>query len=213
MIPTQFLLTLFFLTIIFLHIAKKNFGAAITYGLQSFIIVLLLFNSYLVTGSVYFLLIAILGLVVKVILAPIFFIQLIKKHQLRFLVSTYLNTPLTLIVVAGLAAFAHTSIFTALVTIVPAHQELLSLALGSIFISLFLVINRKGALSQIIGVLTLENSIVAFGLFSVVDQSLILQIGIIFSISIWIVIATAFISMIYKHFGSLNVTEMKHLKE
>ena len=63
------------------------------------------------------------------------------------------------------------------------------------------------------GVLSLENSIMAFGLFSMIDQSLLLEMGIIFSISVWIIIATVFISMIYKHFGSLDVTKMKHLKD
>jgi len=210
---SQFLLTLIFLTIVFLHIAKKNFMVAIAYGVQSLAIVILLAESYIITGSGTFLLIALLGLIVKVILAPIFIIHQIKKHNLKFLVSTYANMPFTLIIVAILTAIGHSHIFLPLVTIIPANREILSIALSALLISVFVIINRKGAISQIVGILSLENCIVAFGLFSVVDQSLILEIGIVFSISIWIVIATVFISMIYKHFGSLDVTKMKHLKD
>jgi hydrogenase-4 membrane subunit HyfE len=212
-ITPLFLLTCIYLSIVFLHIAKKNYSVAIAYGLQSLAIVLLLVISYIETSSVTFLIIAFLGLIIKVILAPAFIIRLIGKHQLKYLVSTYTNMPLTLIIVATLTALAHSKLFEPLVLILPKNHELLSLALSALFISLFLLINRKGATSQIVGVLSLENSIVAFGLFSVVDQSLILEIGIIFSISVWIIIATVFISMIYTHFGSLDVTEMKHLKE
>lgn len=206
-------LTIIFVTIVFLHIAKKNFPVAIVYGVQSFGIVMLLIYSYFKTGSPTFILIAILGLIVKVILAPIFIIHQINKHDLKFLVTTYANLPVTLIIVAALTAIANSGLFTALVTIIPVNRELLSLSLSSILCSVFLIINRKGAISQIVGVLSLENSIVAFGLFSVIDQSLILEIGIVFSISVWIIIATVFISMIHTHFGSLDVTQMKHLKE
>jgi hydrogenase-4 component E len=209
----QFLTTVMYMAIIYLHLARKTSGVAIAYGVQSFAVVLLLVNAYVTTKSATFLFIAILGLMVKVILAPLFIIHLIKKHELKFLISTYANIPITLIIVAVLTAAAHSKTFTPLVTIIAAHRELLSLALSALFISLFLIVNRKGAVSQIVGILSLENSIVAFGLFSVIDQSLILEIGIVFSISVWIVIATIFISMVYKHFGTLDVTQMKNLKE
>jgi hydrogenase-4 component E len=201
------------MTIVFLHIAKKNFAVAITYGIQSFAIVILLVGSYLKTGAASFLLIALLGLIVKVISAPIFIIHRIKKHDFKFLVSTYANMPFTLIAIAMLTAIAHSNLFTPLVTLIPENRELLSIALSALFISVFLIINRKSATSQIVGVLSLENCIVAFGLFSVIDQSLILEIGIVFSISVWIIIATVYLSMIYKHFGTLDVTKMKHLKD
>jgi hydrogenase-4 component E len=210
--PNVFL-TIFFITIVFLHIANKKYPAAIVYGIQSFSIVMLLTYSYFKTGSPTFLFIAALGLIVKVIMAPIFIIHQINKHNLKFAVSNYANVPVTLIIIAGLTAVANSGLFTPLVTLIPENRELLSLSLSAILISVFLIINRKGAISQIIGVLSLENSIVAFGLFSVIDQSLILEIGIVFSISAWIIIATLFISMIYKNFGSLDVTQMKHLKE
>ena len=68
-------------------------------------------------------------------------------------------------------------------------------------------------MSQIIGILSLENGIVAFALFSGLEQSPALQIGIMFDLLVWVIIAAVFISMIYKQFGSLDVTELKHLKE
>lgn len=213
MIFFQFLLTLFFITVIYFHIAKKNFGVAVMYGVQSFLIVVLLINSFLETKSIFFFFIIFLVLIVKIIMAPVFIIRMINRHNLKFLVSNYANLPLTLIIVAALTAIAHSSVFAPLVAIVPANQELLSLALSSFFISLFLIVNRKGALSQIVGVLSLENSIVAFAFFAGLEQAPALQIGIMFDIAVWVVIATVFISMIYKHFGSLDVTEMKKLKD
>jgi hydrogenase-4 membrane subunit HyfE len=209
----QFLVGLLFLTVIFLHLTKKNFAAVMAYGIQSLIIGILFLNSFFETGNVYICIMVLLTLIVKVVLAPLFLTRLIKKHNLSFSVSTYLNTPLMLIFIAVLTVVAHSHIFTALTTIIPANQALLSLTLSSLFLSLFLVINRRGVLSQILGMLSLENSIVAFIIFAGLEQSPSLQIGVIFNIFVWTMIATVFASMIYEHFGSQDVTSMKHLKD
>lgn len=209
----QFLLAIFFLTIVLLHLSRKSIGAVRFYSLQSLSISAILFYFFLETGNLSLLFVSLITLFVKVILASLFFFKLIKKHGFKFSVSTYLNTPLTLIVIFALTALAHSSKFALLIAIIPAHQTALSLALSAIFLSLFLIINRKGAQSQVIGILSLENCIVAFAVFAGLEQSLILQIGIIFDILIWLVISTIFISMIYKHFGTLNVTSMSNLKE
>jgi len=209
----QFLLGIMFLTIIFLHLSKKNFSASIAYGLQSLVIVLFFLNSFFETNNLAILLVVFLMLIVKVILAPLFFIRLIKKNALAFSVSTYLNMPLTIISIAILTFIAHYQKFSPLTSIVPANQDSLSLALSAIFLSLLLIINRKGALSQILGVLSLENSIVAFVVFAGLEQNPALQIGIMFNIGIWILIATIFMSMILKHFRTLNVSSMNNLKD
>ena len=40
-----------------------------------------------------------------------------------------------------------------------------------------------------------------------------LQIGILFNLLIWLAIATVFISMLFRHFGSLDTSLMKQLKD
>src|ERR1035437_3809654 len=141
----RFLLEMVFGTIVFLHITKKNFGAALAYGLQSLAITLILFSSFIETSNLSLLFIALIVLIVKVILAPVFFIKLIQRHELKFSVSTYLNMPLTLIIIAILTFVAHSYKFAPLTGILPANQALLSLSFSSMLLSLFLLINRKGA--------------------------------------------------------------------
>lgn len=209
----QFLLEAMFLTVVFLHISKKNTGALIAYVIQSLALAAILFNSFLETGHLSLLVVVFLVLIVKAILAPLFFLRLIKKYASAFSVSTYLNISLTLIIIFVLTFIAHSQKLTPLTSIIPANQPLLSLALATMFISLFLIINRKGAISQIIGILSFENSIITFIIFAGLEQSPGFQIGIMFNILIWIIIATVFVSIIYKHFGSLDVTSMKSLTD
>jgi len=210
---SQLLLEIVFGTIVFLHITKKNFSMVLAYALQSLALSAILLGSFFETGNMPLMLIALFELLVKVFLAPIFFIKLIQKHEVPFSTSTYLNTPLSLIVIAALTFIAYSKKFLPLSSIVASHQALLALALAAMFLSFFLIINRKGALSQIIGILSLENSIVAFSIFAGLEQSPALQLGIIFAIIIWLIIARVFMSMIYKHFGSLDITAMKHLTD
>ena len=213
LLTLQILLQIAFLTIVFLHVSKKNLAAIWAYAIQSLAIVALLLNSFFETLNPPLLAVALLVLMVKVVLAPGFFSRLVKKNELIFSASTYLSTPVTLIILATLVAIAHSDIFKPLSSIVAGHQSLLSLSLSMIFLSLLLIINRKSALSQIIGILSLENSIVAFAIFAGLEQSFSLQAGILFDISVWLIIATTFTSMVYKNFGSLDVTSMKKLKD
>src|SRR3990167_1364256 len=69
----QFLLGVVFLTIIFLHLIRKNFGAVIAYGIQSFATVLILFGFFFETKNVSLLLVIFVAFAIKVILAPIIF--------------------------------------------------------------------------------------------------------------------------------------------
>lgn len=202
-----------FVSIVFQHMARKNFTIATLYGIQSLAIVVLLLQAYFEHPSFAILFIAIITFAVKVMLAPWFFMRLIKRHQVRFTVSSYINAPLTLLVIALISAVVSPQLFNSLTTIVPSHQAYLSLTLSAILISLFLTVNRKGALSQIVGVLSLENSIVAFGIFAGLEQSTVLQFGITFDIFVWLIIATVFVSYIYRHTGSLDITAMRRLKD
>ncbi len=209
----QFLLDIMFLTLVFMHLTKKNSGVVFAYFIQSLIIVIILLNSFFETRSIYVLFIVLLTLVVKLILAPLFFRRLIKKHTFTFSIKSNLNTPFTLVIIVILASIAHSQKLALLTHILPANQVLLSLALSAMFLSLFLIVNNKGALSQAVGILSLENSIVAFIIFAGLEQSPGLQAGITFNIFVWTVVATVFMSMIYKHFGSYDVTNMKKLKD
>ena len=202
-----------FLTVVFLHVTRKSTTVIALYVFQSIAITLILLSSFFETGSWPLIVIAFLTFAIKAVVAPLFFTQLIKKHHLTFSASTYLNMPTSLLAVALLTALSHSSIFAPLAAIVSENASIITLSIAVILIALLLIINHKDIVSQAIGILSLENGIVAFSVFSGLEQAPGLQVGIMFNIVIWVVIASIFASMIYRHFGSLETTTMKHLKE
>jgi len=210
---TQLILAaLVYTPVVIMHLTKRNRAAVSLYILQSSAIALLLISSLFDKFSLLLLLAISATVAVKIFVAPYFFNNLTRRHRLRFSVSTYLNTPLSLLVIAALFSLSQSSFLAALVFMPESSDRLLRLAFASMLTSLFLCINRKGALSQMLGILSLENSIVAFALFAGLEQSPGLQLGITFNILIWVIIATVFASMIFRKFGSLDVTAMKRLK-
>lgn len=208
-----FLVIIVFLTVVFLHVMRKSTTVIALYVIQSAAITMILLGSFFETHSATLAMIALLTFAVKVIIAPLFFTRLIKKHHLTFSASTYLNVPLSLLAVALLTAFAHTWVFAPLAAIMPDHTPMITLSIAVMLIAFLLIVNRKGILSQMVGILSLENGIVAFSIFSGLEQAASLQAGIMFNLIIWVTIASIFASMIYRHFGALETTMMKHLKE
>jgi hydrogenase-4 component E len=207
------LATVIFSAAVLLHLTKKNTSAVRLYLVQSSAIAVLLISSLFDRLSPLLILAIVATVAVKIVVAPYFFYGLIRKHELKFSVSTYLNTPVTLAMIAGILALTQSDFFTPLAVLASSGEKMLRLAFATILISLFLSINRRGALSQVLGILSLENGIVAFALFAGLEQSPGFQLGITFNILIWVIIATAFASMIFSKFGSLDVTTMKKLKD
>jgi len=207
------LASLIFGSVIFMHLSKRNTTIVFFYIIQSLVVSGLLLDLSIENASFFLILTATITLVVKAIIAPYFFRRLIHRHNLKFSVSTYLNGPLTLVVLVLLTTFSYSHFFIPLSILNPQNENALLIALAMIFSSLFLIINRKGALSQMMGILSLENAIVTFAYIAGLEAGPALQMGILFDILVWVIIATVFASMLFKQFGSLDVNEMKNLKE
>lgn len=205
--------TLIFTSTVILHLIKKNSTAVQLYMFQSATIAILLILSSIEKFSILLLIAIVATIVVKIIVAPYFFFGIIKKHQVNASAGKYLNSPITLLVIVALVSLTKTNFFKPLVFLLPLEQNLLFISIASILVSIFLSINRKGAISQMIGILSLENSIVGFAIFAGLEQNPSLQLGITFNILIWIIIASVFASTIFKQFGSIDVSRMKKLTE
>ncbi|HET9947035.1 MAG TPA: hypothetical protein VFQ63_03145 [Patescibacteria group bacterium] len=205
--------SLIMLSIILMHIVKKNSTLVTAYILQSLGLVVLLGSGAIQEKSFGLLVVTAIMFVIKIIVAPSLFIRLIKKSHLNLSASTYLNIPLTLSILLGILVFSQSDILTPLLTLLPVIPQIKTILISGILMSLFLIINRKGALSQIIGVLSLENTIFVFGIFLGVRQLSALEIGLLFDVFFWIVVSSVFVTMIYRNFGSFDISKLNQLKK
>lgn len=202
-----------FLMVIMMNIVKRNTTVVFAYFLQSFALVALLTMQAIQQKSIELLIITMIVFFVKAILAPQIFIQILKKSKLNITTSTSLNVPMTLGVLVFLSAFANSEVFSPLHAILPQQLNLSVFLIGGILMSFFLTINRKGVLSQLIGILSLENCIFAMSRFLGIHGLLFLEIGLLFDVFFWIIIASTFIYMIYTHYGSFETMHLQTLKK
>lgn len=208
----QICMAVFCLASVGLHIVKKNMTEVYLYCLQSAAVTALLGVSLWRHRSVGLLAVVAVTLLVKVILAPAFFARLIKRHELKINANTYANAPETLLAIVLTLLLVGSHFFAPLTNLVPENHTYLVLSLTVLLTSILLVANRKGILSQAVGILSLENAIMAFAFFAGLEQSPVLELGIVFDVFVWLMVASVFVTMVHKHFGASDVTSMKNLK-
>lgn len=201
----------YFLALV-MNVARKNTTLVALYLIQSLFVALTLVVLSRVHGAEGLLLAAALTLVVKVIGAPVFLLTMIRKYSAHFSAASYVSTPLTLLALAGITAFSYSFVVS---TVLPLASPGVPLLIASIFAVFFLMINRKGALAQIVGVLALENGVVLLAALLGIEHSFALELVIAFDIAVWTSIAAAFLTMMYRQFGDIEeaAQKMTHLTE
>ena len=201
-----------FLLSLLANLVRKNTTLLGLYALQSAISAGALIMLAYSEGTMGLFWAGVLTLLVKAIMAPAFLSRMISRYNAHFSAASHLNTPLSLLVIATLTAFAYSFVSPSFSA---NSSPSISLLLSAIFATLFLMINRRGVLGQIVGILALENAVVLLAAFLGLHQSLALELAIAFDIAVWIAIATIFLGMMYRQFGAADADTltMRHLTE
>lgn len=196
-----------------LDLARRNEQLVWLYGIQSLAVSAIL--MLLGWSGHSWVLFTIVGatILIKVILVPGVLMRLIKKHQMYFTAPAYLNTPTMFGAMLLLVLAVYSSLSPILSRIAPGEGGLFYLSISAFFVSLFLAINRKGAFSQIIGILSAENAIVVCAALMNIHTELWLELGILADIFAWLLIGSTFVEVVSKHFGTTDVSSMKELAE
>ena len=201
-----------FLLALLANLVHKNTTLLWLYVLQSVVSAAALIALAYSEGAIGLFWAGALTLLVKAVMAPAFLSRMIAKYNAHFSAASYLNTPLSLFVLAIVTAFAYSFVSP---SVIEGDSTSVPLLLAAIFVTLFLMVNRRGALGQIVGILSLENAVVLLAAFLGLHHSFALELAIAFDIAVWIAIATVFLGMMYRQFGAadLDTQRMKHLIE
>ena len=211
-IPTFILLAsmaVFGVTLL-MNIQRLNRSLIQAYTLESICVALILIAQGYEEHAMGMIAAGLLTLAVKGIMAPTFLFRMIKRYESRFSVEPYLNLSMTLVVLSVIIISFR---YIVVQSIHFGNTTILSLLFAGVFTTLFFIVNHRGALSQIIGILALENTIVLLAAFLGVAHSVALELAIAFDVGVWTVIAVIFLSMLHRYFGSIENVSMTHLKE
>ena len=89
----------------------------------------------------------------------------------------------------------------------------LPVSMAQLFLGLFALVNRRTALSQVVGLLVIENGLFLFTLVLTHGVSLIIEIGIFADILVGIVISSILLFRISRTFDSLDVDKLENLRD
>ncbi len=206
-----------FVVAVLMHAVKKTSLLLALYFFQSLIVCWLFVSLAFGTGNSSLYLVAAVTFCIKVLLVPYLLVRTLRQLKTPFASDTYLDTPLTFVVVVCIAFFALALFdkvqpgvsFTALI---PAAQ-LVPLHLAGILTTLFLAVNRREAFSQIIALLALENWIVLVAAHMGFHQELAIELTILFEVVLFALVAATFMAMVYRHLGSIDVSALTHLTD
>lgn len=127
--------------------------------------------------------------------------------------APYVNTA-TSLVLGGLLVLLAYLVMRPLVALsqLPTRTGL-PLAMGLIFVSLFVIISRKKALTQVIGFLSLENGIALLAVLGTYGIPLIVEIGVFLDALMGFLVMQIVVYRIRETFDSIDVEQLNRLRQ
>jgi hydrogenase-4 component E len=200
----------------FLVVSSRSLGFYIRlFALQSLflgIVALLVVVGY---GETHILIAAILTLGIKAIAIPIVLTRMIERIHVQKEIDFSINITASLLLCGGMVILADSvaqSILGSQRGNAPAVSRVLSVSIALMLIGLFIMTTRKKALTQIIGLLTMENGVFLSGLSITYGMPLIVEVGIFFDILIAVLILGVFVFRINKTFETISIDTLRSLR-
>jgi len=142
--------------------------------------------------------------------------RLLRRMEGPFLVEQelqpYINTATSLLIAGLLVLFAYAVCRPLVALSQLPTREGMPLALGLVFVSLFVIASRKKALTQVIGFLMLENGIALLAVLGTYGIPLVVEIGVFLDLLLGFMVMQLFVYRIRDTFESIDVEQLGRLK-
>jgi hydrogenase-4 component E len=155
--------------------------------------------------------VAALFVLVKGVAMPVLLRRMERRFGATRELEPFVNTATSLVVGGVLVLLAYV-VSRPLVTL--SHSPLrggMPLALGLVFVSLFVLVSRKKALTQILAFLMLENGIALLAVLGTHGIPLIVEIGVFLDALMGFLVMQVFVYRIHETFQSLDVDRWREL--
>jgi hydrogenase-4 component E len=164
------------------------------------------------TGEPAMYVVALALLLLKGIAIPALLRTMLRRVGIPPQVKPYVNTEISLLIAGVLVLFAYVLARPwTLVTTLPTRDGL-PLAMALLFVSLFIIVSRKKAITQVIGFLMLENAIALLAAVGTYGVPLLVEIGVSLDALMVFLVMQIFVYHIHETFDTIDVEELTRLK-
>jgi hydrogenase-4 component E len=148
---------------------------------------------------------------------PVFLERLVMKIEIRQEIEPFVNIPLSVIIAGLLTLLAYVvaeSFHRPEEATGPATlgHNTLAVAIALFLIGFFMMVNRRKALTQVLGLLSLENGILLAGISLTYGMPLIVEVGIFFDVLVAALLLAILIYRIRETFDSMDVSRLSRLR-
>ncbi len=185
------------------------------FAIQSFLLGVVALLVVIGYKEVHILIAAILTIAVKAIAIPRALTKVIDKIQVHKEVEFSVNITVSLLIcglLVVLADFVGRPILEGYPPGVIPVSRVLPISIAVMMIGLFIMSARKQAMTQIVGLLTMENGIFLSGLAITYGMPLIVEVGIFFDILVAALLLGIFVFRINETFESINTDVLRRLR-
>lgn len=155
----------------------------------------------------------ILTLFLKVWFIPYILSRLLIRLQVQNIAEPIVNLPTTLLIGLVLVIFAFNLSLPITQISTDSNRDTLALALASVLLSLFMMMVKRKAISQVISLLALENSLFFAASSATNGMPLVVELGMAFDVLIGLFIFGLFFFQIRDTFDSFDLRHLEKLRE
>lgn len=207
------LLSFIFLVMSFLLIIRHSLAAQVRmFAIQSGVLTALAVVVAYFGGSRELFGVAAVFAIIKVIVIPNVLTRAVTKIGMQRAVAPYLGTSPTLAICSILVVLA----FYVMAPVTASNRlptaDGIPLAFAGVLIGLFTTVNRRRALTQILGFLMLENSVFMIALLATYGVPLIVEMGVFLDVLVAVLILEVFVYRIKENFDSIDVKQLGALR-
>ena len=191
-----------------------NRRLSVAVGLLAFQSLVLAFISIVVavtTGIEHIYLASILTVVVKVVGATLVLGYVLRKVKNR-VETQVMSRGISLALVVGLILVSYSAIGPVHLANTISSPNSLPVAISMVLIGLFIMVSRKKALMEVVGLITIENGLFLVALSTTYGMPLLVEFGIFFDVAVGVIMMGFFAFHINVVFETINTDELNTLK-
>jgi hydrogenase-4 component E len=200
-----------FMTLLLMAAAKRISTCVALFAVQCAVITAEILAIAYVQRSAEALAIAILVLTVKVIAIPYALIWIVKDIKIAREVQSSTTPAQSVFITAGLILLAFFAV-QPYARSLRVDMSMLAAAIALVLTGAFVMVSRKKALMQVVGLLVLENGIFLAALITTFGMPLIVEIGIAFELLMGVLLMGIFVFRIRDTFDHLDVSKLRRLR-
>lgn len=199
------------LTAIAMNASRRLESCVKAYVLNSWLLSLLIAIVAFVVGEFHLYLASVITALSKGIIIPVFLKRIVRQMKVTHDVDPYISNALSLTISGILVGVVYASLREG-IFVTGFSKNALQISLAVILIGLFTMITRRKAITQVIGLLFMENGLFLAGFSLTYGMPTIIELGVLFDMLMGVIILGIFTVQIKRAFASSDLDKLTILR-